>query len=46
MYSNEAVIANLNIHDDFKLEITLWSRWFIQKYFSVVRAKRNVRLTL
>ena len=36
-YSNEAERANKDIYDDSKMKKTLWSSWFIQKYFSIVR---------
>ena len=29
--------------DDFKLKITLWSPWFIQKNVSVERVEANLR---
>ena len=40
MYSIEAGRANYDIYD-FKLKQTLWSPWFIQKYFSVTRVKED-----
>ena len=41
MYSNEAARANWDFYDNLKLRKTLWSPWFAQKYFNVVRAKSD-----
>ena len=36
-YSNESERADEDIYDDFKLNKTLWSPWFIYKIFSDLR---------
>ena len=43
MYLKEAETANQDIYDDFKFQKQqLWSLWFKQKYFSVVRVEENI----
>ena len=41
METNLSYFQLLDIYDNFYLKITLWSPWFIQKYFSIVRVNNN-----